>query len=218
MLRHGTNMFKKFGIGAESSSCQHPVDENRNLWLISDFCHLVKCARNCLCPIIPTKANKKQAMADIMFEEDEDNVDEPSVPNTTTGRGRSRGRGGGGRRGVTGGQVAKNLSESAKAAVEAAAERDLKERQHAARNKEVKVPEGMVKRPETRIQELMEGLDKQHGIASLTFVPNISKKHVFPTGFERMNVKLAMQFFSDSLRAGMEFYRTNRADIDLEDS
>ncbi|KAE8739250.1 hypothetical protein FOCC_FOCC015248 [Frankliniella occidentalis] len=61
------NMFKKFGIDAESSSCQHPVDENRKLWFISDFCHLVKCARNCLCPIIPTKFLSNSVRAGMEF-------------------------------------------------------------------------------------------------------------------------------------------------------
>ena len=48
-------MWDKFGVGEETSSCTHPKDESRRLWFFSDWCHLIKCMRNMMCPIVPTK-------------------------------------------------------------------------------------------------------------------------------------------------------------------
>lgn len=40
------NMWEKFGINEETFSCEHPCSENRKMWFFSDWCHLLKCARN----------------------------------------------------------------------------------------------------------------------------------------------------------------------------
>ncbi|KAK3928702.1 DNA transposase [Frankliniella fusca] len=219
------SMFEKFGVGEDSSSCVHPVDENRKLWFISDFCHLVKCARNCLCPIIPTKINRRKIINDLALEEED--LDDPehvtvnpdpdcSLAQETAppGKGRERGSGKGRGRGI---QSQREAFDST--AVQAAVSKALQAKQDAARNKTVTVPEGTVKRQHwVRLLELEEAMARKYGIGALTYVPNFSKKHVFPSGFERMNVKLAIQFFSNSVRAGMEHYRKNQADTGLEDS
>lgn len=35
--------WNKFGVSAKITSCIHPVDSNRILWLVSYFPHLIKC-------------------------------------------------------------------------------------------------------------------------------------------------------------------------------
>lgn len=42
------NMWLQFGITEENISCPHICDENRRLWFISDFPHLIKNARNAI--------------------------------------------------------------------------------------------------------------------------------------------------------------------------
>lgn len=39
-------VWKLFGIKDGTFSCQHPCDDNRQLWMMSDFPHLIKCFRN----------------------------------------------------------------------------------------------------------------------------------------------------------------------------
>jgi len=39
-------MWTKFGVNETNPSAEHPCDENRRLWFISDFPHLMKCMRN----------------------------------------------------------------------------------------------------------------------------------------------------------------------------
>ncbi|KAK3924036.1 Transposable element P transposase, partial [Frankliniella fusca] len=64
-----------------------------------------------------------------------------------------------------------------------------------------------------------ENLANRQGVAALTYVPGLSKKKiVFPDGFERMNVAMGYKFFSNSVRAGMEYYRKNVAVPELQDS
>jgi hypothetical protein len=53
------NMWSKFGVGEKKSWTVHPLDESRKLWFMSDWCHLLKCMRNTLCPELPAK---KRAM------------------------------------------------------------------------------------------------------------------------------------------------------------
>lgn len=43
------SMWTKFGVTKETPSAEHPCDPDRKLWFISDFPHLLKCMRNCLC-------------------------------------------------------------------------------------------------------------------------------------------------------------------------
>ncbi|KAK3918906.1 Transposable element P transposase [Frankliniella fusca] len=43
------SMWAKFGISKETFSAQHPCDPDRKLYFISDFPHMMKCMRNCLC-------------------------------------------------------------------------------------------------------------------------------------------------------------------------
>ncbi|KAK3933106.1 Transposable element P transposase [Frankliniella fusca] len=43
------SMWKKFGISYDNCSAEHPCDPERQLYFISDFPHLMKCKRNCLC-------------------------------------------------------------------------------------------------------------------------------------------------------------------------
>lgn len=43
------SMWTKFGVTKDNPSAEHPCDPNRCLWFISDFPHLLKCMRNCLC-------------------------------------------------------------------------------------------------------------------------------------------------------------------------
>lgn len=38
-----------------------------------------------------------------------------------------------------------------------------------------------------------EKLRARQGVAALSYVPKFTQNHVFPTGFERMNVKKAYQ-------------------------
>lgn len=40
------NMWQHFGINEENISCSHILDENRKLWFVSDFPHLIKNVRN----------------------------------------------------------------------------------------------------------------------------------------------------------------------------
>lgn len=51
----------------------------------------------------------------------------------------------------------------------------------------------MKRRHWTALYEAENEMANKYGIAALTYVPNFSKKHVFPSGFERMNVRLAIQ-------------------------
>ena len=39
-------MWTQFGINEKKVSCKHPVEENEELWFISDFPHLIKNLRN----------------------------------------------------------------------------------------------------------------------------------------------------------------------------
>lgn len=39
-------MWKKFGLEKHMCSCHNPTDDNRRLWIASDFPHLIKCVRN----------------------------------------------------------------------------------------------------------------------------------------------------------------------------
>lgn len=39
-------MWDLFGVNEENISVEHIFDENRRLWFISDFPHLIKCLRN----------------------------------------------------------------------------------------------------------------------------------------------------------------------------
>ena len=39
-------MWTEFGVNYKKNSCPHPCDENRRLWLYSDFSHLLKNLRN----------------------------------------------------------------------------------------------------------------------------------------------------------------------------
>ncbi|KAK3932004.1 Transposable element P transposase [Frankliniella fusca] len=43
------SMWTKFGVTKENCSATHPCDPSRKLFFISDFPHLMKCKRNCLC-------------------------------------------------------------------------------------------------------------------------------------------------------------------------
>jgi hypothetical protein len=40
----------------------------------------------------------------------------------------------------------------------------------------------------------------KYGAGALTYVPNLTKKHIYPNGFERMNVKLAWQVIVHHLK------------------
>ncbi|KAK3929285.1 Transposable element P transposase [Frankliniella fusca] len=42
-------MWTKFGVSKENCSAIHPCNPDRKLYFISDFPHLMKCMRNCLC-------------------------------------------------------------------------------------------------------------------------------------------------------------------------
>ncbi|KAK3919881.1 LOW QUALITY PROTEIN: DNA transposase [Frankliniella fusca] len=63
------NMWKDFGVGDKNfqpsvgeddvtSSTTHPFDDTRNLCFFSDWCHLLKCMRNIMCPK-ETKSTKR---------------------------------------------------------------------------------------------------------------------------------------------------------------
>lgn len=41
-------MWDMFGVTKETVSVEHIIDENRRLWFLSDFPHLIKCLRNFL--------------------------------------------------------------------------------------------------------------------------------------------------------------------------
>ena len=72
-------MWSHFGVGEESSSCEHPSDKNRRLWFFSDWCHLLKCMRNIMCPLPPKqKKGKKRKNAN----EKESNKVDPDDPPT----------------------------------------------------------------------------------------------------------------------------------------
>lgn len=40
------NMWKQFGVDDRNKSCEHPSDDSRRLWFISDHTHLFKNVRN----------------------------------------------------------------------------------------------------------------------------------------------------------------------------
>ncbi|KAK3923518.1 Transposable element P transposase [Frankliniella fusca] len=80
------------------------------------------------------------------------------------------------------------------------------------------VSEGLVKQQHwIALLKEEDDLANRQGVAALTYVPGLNRKTVFPDGFERMNVGMAYKFFSNSVRAGMEFYR-KKGVKDLEDS
>ena len=39
-------MWQLFGVNERKVHCRHVCDDNRKLWFISDFPHLIKCIRN----------------------------------------------------------------------------------------------------------------------------------------------------------------------------
>lgn len=49
------NMWTQFGINEKSSSCEHPIRPDCRLYFFSDWNHILKCARNILCPELPQK-------------------------------------------------------------------------------------------------------------------------------------------------------------------
>lgn len=56
----------------------------------------------------------------------------------------------------------------------------------------LQVPEGVVRRQHwIRVLEEEEKLRAKQGIAALSYVPKLTRTHIFPDGFERMNVKMA---------------------------
>lgn len=81
--RWNRNMMSEFGVGEETSSCIHPYDENRKLWFFSDWCHLLKCMRNIMCPE-PPKNKKKRAsksnadQVNTVNTPEDDNPDDPA--------------------------------------------------------------------------------------------------------------------------------------------
>ena len=54
------NMWEHFGIDFENNTVEHPIDSTRKLYFFSDWCHLLKCMRNLLCPLPPKRKNKKR--------------------------------------------------------------------------------------------------------------------------------------------------------------
>ena len=44
--------------------------------------------------------------------------------------------------------------------------------------------------------------------ASLRIVPKLTDAHMYPTCFQKMNVRLAVQVFSKSVANGMQYFRT----------
>lgn len=67
------NMWTHFGIGDKNNSCTHPIDKERKLYFFSDWCHLLKCMRNHMCPLPPKKKKRKTTV-----ENFEENPDDPS--------------------------------------------------------------------------------------------------------------------------------------------
>jgi len=57
-------MWSHFGISASSSSCEHPIRDNCKLHFFSDWSHIIKCARNLICPELPTKPQTAQTSND----------------------------------------------------------------------------------------------------------------------------------------------------------
>lgn len=52
-------MWSIFGIDKDTCSCQHPIREDCQLFFFSDWSHLLKCARNIICPELPTKPHRQ---------------------------------------------------------------------------------------------------------------------------------------------------------------
>lgn len=50
-------MWNKFGISENNVSCEHIFDNNRRLWFMSDFPHLIKNLRNSLIKQNETRVN-----------------------------------------------------------------------------------------------------------------------------------------------------------------
>ncbi|KAE8745830.1 hypothetical protein FOCC_FOCC007477 [Frankliniella occidentalis] len=66
-------MWREFGIGDKNendvSACtNHPCDDNRKMWFFSDWCHLIKCMRNKMCPENPKSREKKQLTKISMYK------------------------------------------------------------------------------------------------------------------------------------------------------
>ncbi|KAK3924076.1 Transposable element P transposase, partial [Frankliniella fusca] len=190
------NMWDLFGIGEESSSCEHPVDETRKLWFFSDWCHLIKCMRNNLCPIIPIKKKKiLNSKKNQQQQIDEEEMDEEGIMDN---------------------DEAPSAKQDSRYRLET--DKEFAERKKAALNKEVETPDGIVKRSHwIALYNLETNMAKRYGIAALTYVPKLTKQHIFPSGFERMNVRLAYQFFSNNIAAGLNWYR-KQGHSELEDS
>lgn len=71
------NMWTIFGIDEENCSSEHPMDADRKLWFLSDWCHLVKCLRNNILPIIPKKKKKVPKKKGCDSNQNEENEDDP---------------------------------------------------------------------------------------------------------------------------------------------
>ncbi|KAK3931680.1 Transposable element P transposase [Frankliniella fusca] len=69
------SMWTKFGVTADKPSAEHPCDTDRCLWFISDFPHLLKCMRNCLC----TKKIIKTPKGDVKLDHWEGILDAESL-------------------------------------------------------------------------------------------------------------------------------------------
>lgn len=75
------NMWDEFGIKTNKCSCEHPIDPNRQLYFLSDWCHLLKCMRNLLCPEPPRKKKRKEKVHN--NDAEEENPDDPGAMDHT---------------------------------------------------------------------------------------------------------------------------------------